>query len=210
MTRLLLNWLLLTRLLLTGLHDSVPFIVAFVPNDGSDVLADSNLELLLPIKRTAAIISVVRLIKELLLLLMLIRLLIAGIVQVIPHSKATQLLNDTLAHRGGCTRVHQRLVQRSVVHRVVLHHGRLELLLILQELLGLTVAIDSHVMIFMLLLPLLKDLVLESLVLVLKSNLVLLLKAFLISHLAFFFLRGVQVAVVDLREVKAWHITSFR
>ena len=131
MTWLLLTRLLLTRLLLTGLHDSVPFIVAFVPNDGSDVLADSNLELLLPIKRTAAIISVVRLIKELLLLLMLIRLLIAGIVQVIPHSKTTQLLNDAWAHRGGCTRVHQRLVQRSVVHRIVVHHRRLELLLLI-------------------------------------------------------------------------------
>ena len=129
--RLLLTRLLLTRLLLTGLHDSVPFIVAFVPNDGSDVLADSNLELLLFSTRTAAIISDVRLVKKLLLLLMLIGLLIAGIVQVIPHSKTTQLLNDAWAHRGGCTRVHQRLIQRSVVHRVVLHHGRLELLLIL-------------------------------------------------------------------------------
>ena len=94
MTRLLLNRLRLTRLLLNRLHDSVPFIVAFVPNDGSDVLADSNLELLLFSTRTAAIISDVRLVKKLLLLLMLIGLLIAGIVQVIPHSKTTQLLND--------------------------------------------------------------------------------------------------------------------
>jgi len=107
MTWLLLTRLLLTRLLLTGLHDSVPFIVAFVPNDGSDVLADCKQELLLFSTRTAAIISDVRLVKKLLLLLMLIGLLIAGIVQVIPHSKATQLLYDAWAHRGGCTRVHQ-------------------------------------------------------------------------------------------------------
>ena len=131
MTRLLLNRLLLTRLLLTGLHDSVPFIVAFVPDSVGYMLVDSNLKLLLFSTRTAAIISDVRFVKELLLLLMLIGLLIAGIVQVVPHSKDTQLLNDAWAHRGGCTRVHQRLIQRSVVHRVVLHHGRLELLLIL-------------------------------------------------------------------------------
>jgi hypothetical protein len=74
----------------------------------------------------------------------------------------------------------------------------------------LAVAIDSHVVIFMLLLPLLNDLVLKGLVLVLKSNLILLLRAFLISHLPFFFLGGVQVTVVDLREVKVWHITSLR
>ena len=131
MTRLLLNWLLLTRLLLNRLHDSVPFIVAFVPDSVGYMLVDSNLELLLFSTRTAAIISDVRLVKELLLLLMLIGLLIAGIVQVVPHSKATQLLNDAWAHRGGCTRVHQRLIQRSVVHRIVVHHRRLELLLLI-------------------------------------------------------------------------------
>jgi len=62
----------------------------------------------------------------------------------------------------------------------------------------------------LLLLLFLNDLVLKSLLLVLKSNFILLLRAFLISHLSFFFLGGVQVAVVDLREVKAWHITSLR
>ena len=102
MTQLLLIWLLLTRL-----HDSVPFIVAFVPDSVGNMLADSNLELLLFSKRTAAIISVVRLVKKLLLLLMMIRLLKAGIVQVVPHSKTTQLLHYAWAHRGGRTRVHQ-------------------------------------------------------------------------------------------------------
>jgi hypothetical protein len=62
----------------------------------------------------------------------------------------------------------------------------------------------------LLLLPFLNDPVLKGLVLVLKGHLILFLRASLISQLAFFFLGGVQVAVVDLREVKAWHITSLR